>query len=231
MSYPIELEANFYPFSPEHRLDSSVGFKSQFGINLPKFLHPFEFIFEASSAGGWDLSTCMAPFNPESGYQISREDFDPKLRAGKIERIRSSLDYFSTFNPPFAEYDLTVLSIPRRSRYLQEGEIEKYGLTFKPKPNYAAFLEALRLQLFFPNSAFEGRSTYFDDSEAEIYGFEKNTVASVALFSDFYPLDTGPLPKPDGSKSSHPLFLHVPGDRLSEISARFVLTSVGNIML
>ena len=166
----------------------------------------------------------ITPFTPEEGYRITNEDLDPKSRVEKWKRVVQSklMDFVDMEKAPL------VLYIIAYTRNLIELElIYKRPDPLKPhlppsiivfKPEAKALLQRLRLQLFFPNSAFEAKAHLSDEIS----------------FEQFYPLDTGPLPEaPYMELNQHTpegYHLQLPSnpEKLSQIRARFILANQEN---
>lgn len=153
----------------------------------------------------------LTPFDPEEGYQINQDDFDPKKRRLKFDSLKDLID------EKFALYTIGISNNLPNNPY-DDYDNPTYVLR---RQEFFPILQQLRLQLHFPNNlAFESRFDWGDEAEEGSLYFS---------FHSFYPLDTGPLPT-KGVHLSEGVEIAVPEDlkRLSEIRGLFLLESHRN---
>lgn len=129
------------------------------------------------------IASRFYPFDPEKGYKVTNEDYDPRKRAIKASRIFR--DYVKEeYATPKKTYGQRYLDF-WASLYVSDPSLRLYPNDkerFNFKPEIQKKIEKLRLHLFFPNLSFEGKP----DPEYMKKG--------IPLFDIFYPLDSPPLP-------------------------------------
>jgi hypothetical protein len=164
------------------------------------------------AASGVDANQAFTPFQPELGYQVTNDDFDPMTRSWKVTQspyrdrqlraIPQALSAVSAALDPDARVLATMLDP-------EAGPIPLF------RPEVRAVLARLQFQVVFPTGARFA-------AEPEIGS------GSVVYDDGFYPFDAGPLAVPDTGGAhlwSPGLRLAVPPDpgRLAQIEGRFVL--------
>jgi hypothetical protein len=164
-------------------------------------------------ADGADMSQAVTPFEPDLGYHVTMEDFDPAAREQKV----NAPPYLGRQFAPIPEAPSSL------SAYITaEGEDLSHLLMDRSTNRVATFLpevaeELSRLQfhVFFPPGL-----RFAADPEIGN--------GTVVYYDAFYPFDTGPLAVPETGVQhlwTHGLQLAVPPDpaRLAQVQGRFVL--------
>lgn len=170
----------------------------RFQLNLGDHLVPFIVDFTAISNPRKKVDT-FTPFDPESGYIITDEDFDPQKQKEKRDQIKDTID------KQLVPFILNILS--RSPHYFSHDQ--------------QALFQKLRLQLSFPAPAKNLIRPVIYESRIG------NLALSVgrASFGEFYPRETGPLSIPDFPGSNPGLSIGLPDDpqKLASIMARFYI--------
>jgi hypothetical protein len=154
----------------------------------------------------YENSPIITPLNPDNGYKFTNDDLDPKKRFDKIKARR--FDFLSNAESFF----LLEIHTPD-------------GFKEKNKEITDAW-KRIKIQLFFPWGAYEGRASNGSLTE------DKN--GGELDIESFYPSDTGPLPYDRHYLKVMDPFLHrgyflgLPGlpedrEKLWQIKAKFVL--------
>lgn len=187
---------------------------------LPRL--PMKFL--ASHAHMWRKGEVYLPFNPELGSSFNEAETNIDQRARKLISETQG-----------ADLDNNIVGLVFDARGLEE-ELFKLGVTKSPdsdtvKPELGPLVSRLRLQVYFPDSSFEGQP--FD---LELKRGSRTTSPSL-YFDSFDPLEkqpsaSAPPERPPKGFYSTPIQLLTAGKRiclppelekLGQIKARFVM--------
>ncbi len=187
-------------------------------LKIPLLDIPFRYSLRAAIENWYGAG--FTPFNPESGYIVTEEDFTPEKREEKLSRIYSSWEDLTFWGHtyPQAPYQVNAASKnPHRNAalYKDNGDF---------KEAVKDILSRIALQLHFPRNAFESR--------AEFTGYRINhdhfvTDDREVCYNDFYPLDIGPLTTFSDRNPLAPKFgehgIYIPRIGIDQIRSKFVL--------
>lgn len=205
----VALNQEFYAFDPRRTIQTLYGklgfyeFKREIILETGVLPHlPIE--LSASIDTEVPKSQTLTPFNPESGYTITQEDFSLETRRKKINDIGER----ELNEEEFAKAPLLITA------ECDEEKFKKAKLYYRPYElslKVENVLRRLRLLLIFPNGSLEGKS---------------DTSDGILFFIEFYPIDDPPIP----TGGEYPLntagfLVHVPSniEKLSQIRAKFIL--------
>lgn len=167
----------------------------------------------------------IAPFESDTGYRISREDYDPNTREKKLRKciLETGEDEVLT-KSLYTIYIILGGDELEKAGFCREVERYKDEVKYELYPGVSDYLDRLRVVLQFPSGRGEYESKIDDKSPFE---------TSLGMHF-YYPSDFGPLSelKPyrglagwDYELSQYGLRMFVPPDiqKLSQISGRFLL--------
>lgn len=187
----VQLGQKFQLFKPERTSFNKNDGKVKTGIALHiEGLPMLRFELELSPSDKIDpypVGLTFFPSDPEKGYTVTNEDFDPGTRTEKEDAIKDQ-----PLSPHSLKYLNFVCSfIDRGDSEKEQGDPEFYiqvkrsSIGFRRifKPKIMETLKRLRFLVLSPKASFEG-----EPDEGEL------NVGSI-YFTKFYPFDTGPLPK------------------------------------
>lgn len=129
---------NFQLFKPENLVLTFYsnmqrrGFASS--VNLDLFSGSVPISFDIDLTYGSILPSWITPFNPDTGYQITNEDSDPKSRYAKLSRLSPTPRLKNGFHLSFSSKD----KLSKDENALKE-------------------LQRLRVYLFFPSGSYESQ--------------------------------------------------------------------------
>lgn len=212
----ITLNQSFRPFDPQESpvikrkggsLPPHHTFSTELLLECENLKIPIDiFLYPSKSP----INNTITAFEPEAGYVITNEDFDPQQRAIKREKI----DRFLTVD--FKKYPM-ILTIEK-----SEYSLNKYKLNEKEKMGHhfskemLEILKHLRAQVSIGSGRFEAKiwQTALDLGKVK--------------FLHFYPTDFGPLqgfnwPTISGEGTGFSLALPDDPEKLATIKMKFVL--------
>ncbi len=218
----IQLGEEFFLFDkrfrePEHPGTSNFGYLSQRSLTTG-IIPPIDFVSttRVRLRGEFD-GLESTPFNPKLTYRFSKEDNDKEAKTQKLKNLplhKELLEENAPLNP--------------KIRVLQD--LSNLDLLYTLNEDKEKLFRRLRIQLFFPDSDYEGRvDKDLLSSELDINDF---------LIDYFYPTDipnalftvrlAGGLMAVDPERVGHPLNLPNNPEKLSQIRAKFFLAQEEN---
>lgn len=195
----IFLDRSFLPFDPRFVVWSEDGFETNLILST-KTLPPFPLQARALLLHSPKLASVIeppkstslsgiTPFDPEVGYQITKEDTNPQARKEKVKLLRQQggkdisdkVQLWLSFFTSAEELEKAGIV----TRLMRDWDREQVPYFVAKNSDYYNFLKSLRLNLSFPTGV-------VCESRPEAFG-AKNEIIHIE-FMNFYPLDTGPLP-------------------------------------
>jgi len=184
------------------------GFQSLLTLDTDDLLPPLPFQL-STSVWPKPFHDAFTPFEPDAGYHLSREDYDPVIRPLLRQRL---LHDFSQRDIPDHPLVLSVVAQLHGAAWREGPDatmtvghlFDDYGHTLA-RLHLLVTVNGMRLA-----------------AAPDPHGLQNG---DLAYWRDFYPTDLGPLPPAGGPNPDAGLFIALPArwDAVSQLQGRFVL--------
>jgi len=191
--------------------DTVPVFQSLLTLDTADLLPPLPFQL-STSVWPKPFHQAFTPFEPDAGYHVSREDYDPVIRPLLRQRL---LHDFSQRDIPGHPLVLSVVAQLHSSPW-RDG-VSADMSTAQLFADYGELLPQLHLLVSANGLRFA--------ASPDPHGLQNG---DLAYWREFYPLDFGPLPSAGGPDPDAGLFIALPPrwEAVSQLQGHFMLANV-----